>query len=392
MKYLLKIRNRIRDAIREYDEIVTPVLKFIWCFVCFYSIHMMFGYSDLFGQIPVIFLLSVIFAIFSDKFMFFVAGIIFTMNVYEVSLEAAILFGVIYIAIYCMYIRFFPNYGYVIFLAAICCMIHMEFLIPLVVGMIAGVGGIVPAAAGLLIYNFSVALKDIDQMNKSLTAPEGTEAFKFLVENVLKDKNMMLMAIVFAVAIIVIHIVRKISFNYSVYVAVLLGAVSSVGAYVVAAGSLGIETDIPSVLLGTFMGLVFALVIQVFRGILDYKHTENVQFEDDDYYYYVKAVPKIDPEKKKHVAPKRKVRKKKVVKKVRREYDDYDSYDDYPADAKAAPADNFAPAGDLDSGDTKAEDSSSAESSGDSVMDNAAERGEERRPSSGSDNRRKKRR
>ena len=37
-------------------------------------------------------------------------------------------------------------------------------------------------------------------------------------------------------------------------------------------------------------------------GILDYKHTERVQFEDDDYYYYVKAVPKIDSEKKKHVA------------------------------------------------------------------------------------------
>jgi len=26
---------------------------------------------------------------------------------------------------------------------------------------------------------------------------------------------------------------------------------------------------------------------------LDYPHTEKVQFEDDDYYYFVKAVPKI---------------------------------------------------------------------------------------------------
>ena len=28
--------------------------------------------------------------------------------------------------------------------------------------------------------------------------------------------------------------------------------------------------------------------------ILDYTAVEHVQFEDDDYYYYVKAVPKID--------------------------------------------------------------------------------------------------
>ena len=26
---------------------------------------------------------------------------------------------------------------------------------------------------------------------------------------------------------------------------------------------------------------------------MDYSRTENVQFEDDEYYYYVKAVPKI---------------------------------------------------------------------------------------------------
>ena len=36
---------------------------------------------------------------------------------------------------------------------------------------------------------------------------------------------------------------------------------------------------------------------------MDYKHTENVQFEDDDYYYYVKAIPKT-----KVAAPDRKVR------------------------------------------------------------------------------------
>ncbi len=38
---------------------------------------------------------------------------------------------------------------------------------------------------------------------------------------------------------------------------------------------------------------------------VDYSRTENIQFEDDEYYYYVKAVPKVGvsaPEKKvKHI-------------------------------------------------------------------------------------------
>ena len=32
--------------------------------------------------------------------------------------------------------------------------------------------------------------------------------------------------------------------------------------------------------------------IEFFRFCLDYSRTEKVQFEDDEYYYYVKAVPK----------------------------------------------------------------------------------------------------
>ena len=34
-------------------------------------------------------------------------------------------------------------------------------------------------------------------------------------------------------------------------------------------------------------------VLDLFILAVDYQRTEYVQFEDDDYYYYVKAIPKI---------------------------------------------------------------------------------------------------
>ena len=34
-------------------------------------------------------------------------------------------------------------------------------------------------------------------------------------------------------------------------------------------------------------------MVHFFRVVLDYTAVEYVQFEDDDYYYYVKAVPKM---------------------------------------------------------------------------------------------------
>jgi hypothetical protein len=39
--------------------------------------------------------------------------------------------------------------------------------------------------------------------------------------------------------------------------------------------------------------VVIAYVIQFFRISLDYHGTKKLQFEDDEYYYYVTAVPKF---------------------------------------------------------------------------------------------------
>jgi hypothetical protein len=43
---------------------------------------------------------------------------------------------------------------------------------------------------------------------------------------------------------------------------------------------------------GSILSVVIEIVIEFFCMNLDYARTERVQFEDDDYYYYVRAVPK----------------------------------------------------------------------------------------------------
>ena len=47
-------------------------------------------------------------------------------------------------------------------------------------------------------------------------------------------------------------------------------------------------------ILGVVLGAAVAYVCNVVFFALDYKRTEYVQYEDDEYYYYVKAVPKLN--------------------------------------------------------------------------------------------------
>jgi len=60
-------------------------------------------------------------------------------------------------------------------------------------------------------------------------------------------------------------------------------------------GSLALNAKINIVfmIIGIIIGAVAAYICKVVFFSVDYKRTEFVQYEDDEYYYYVKAVPKI---------------------------------------------------------------------------------------------------
>ena len=51
---------------------------------------------------------------------------------------------------------------------------------------------------------------------------------------------------------------------------------------------------------GNILAILIGLVLEFFLFSVDYSRTEHIQYEDDEYYYYVKAVPKMSvaaPEK-----------------------------------------------------------------------------------------------
>ncbi len=55
---------------------------------------------------------------------------------------------------------------------------------------------------------------------------------------------------------------------------------------------LGITGKTYEVLIGNGVACLAAFFLQFVFFNLDYSRTERLQFEDDEYYYYVKAVPK----------------------------------------------------------------------------------------------------
>ena len=55
-----------------------------------------------------------------------------------------------------------------------------------------------------------------------------------------------------------------------------------------------IHTSYNMLIIGNIAAVVIGFIMEFFLFSVDYSRTERLQFEDDEYYYYVKAVPKIN--------------------------------------------------------------------------------------------------
>ena len=86
--------------------------------------------------------------------------------------------------------------------------------------------------------------------------------------------------------------------EYAWHIAVFGGGIAYM--IIMAAGGIFLEATIPVVPLvaGTMVSVFVGEILEFFFFHVDYKRTERLQFEDDEYYYYVKAVPKIKDMKK----------------------------------------------------------------------------------------------
>ena len=127
----------------------------------------------------------------------------------------------------------------------------------------------------------------------SMGAEEATAKLRLLIDGMLGNKAMLVMIAAFAITVIVVYLIRRMSVDHSWTIAMVAGVMIEV--MILLVGDLMYDTNlsIVSALLGAVVTLIACKIIEFFRFCLDYSRTEKVQFEDDEYYYYVKAVPKM---------------------------------------------------------------------------------------------------
>jgi hypothetical protein len=169
----------------------------------------------------------------------------------------------------------------------------MPYLIPILLGIVSSPIAIIPTACGVIIYFVFQIIKTAITTQVNTSIDDILQLYTFVIDSLVGNKQMIMSIVIFGLILLVVYYVRRMKFDYAFEISIAAGALTSILGFLISDLIFDKSDQILSMILGTIVSAGIVTVIHFFKLTLDYSGVEHVQFEDDTYYYYVKAVPKV---------------------------------------------------------------------------------------------------
>ena len=314
MTNLLVMKERVKIIYGKYEIYITPFLKFALALVSLLAINQNIGYMYRLKN-PAIVLVVALLCSFLPINLIIIFGALFViLHLYALSMECAIVVLVLFLLMFLLYFRFSPRDTLAVLLTPICFALHIPYVVPLAAGFIGTPLSAISVSGGVIVYYVLNYIKLNSSTLGNLEADSVVQKFKYVVDGILNNKAMLVMVIAFSVTVVVVYFIRRLSTDYSWRMATIAGVITNVIIILFGDFFMDLNVSIIGTILGNLISILLIMILQFFVFSVDYSRTEFVQFEDDEYYYYVKAIPKMmiaTPEKKiKRINPQKQTQEK----------------------------------------------------------------------------------
>lgn len=292
MNTLLTYKEKFMKIYQEFESYFKVAAKFIFALLTLNSISSGLGYFDVLNLISIRLFIAVVCAFIPVPMVVFVMAVVVLLHLFKLSLVMAAIALVVFVIIYVLYLKFAPSHGIYMLAVAALVPFHLEFAVPLLSGLFFTPITIIPVGLGVFTMKFLGSIASAPEIGTEVEIDKVLAAYQSVIDSLMGNKEMMLYIITFAAVIVLVYVVKNLPFDYSWYAAIAAGAVLNIIMLAAGGSILGVNVQIGAVVLGTIAGALITAIAQFFKCTVDYKSKQYVQFEDDDYYYYVKAIPK----------------------------------------------------------------------------------------------------
>ncbi len=293
MTGLWVFREKLKSFYARFDAFINPLIRFAFGFVTFHMLNGSLGAMARLNNVLVELVLALVCSVLPYGVMVFVAGVLLLAHVSSISLEMTTILFLLLLFILILYFGLQPKDSYLLLLTPIFFHLKIPYAIPILVGLSCGLSSVATVCCGTVLFYVMQYIKQ----NAGTLSGDSTlgivEQLMQIVRTLLSNRLMVVMMVTCAAGILIVWLIRRLPVNFSWAIAIVAGALTQLGAIFIGDFLFDVSLPMGQLVAGLVLSMALAAVYHFFVFAVDYTRTEYVQFEDDDYYYYVKAVPKI---------------------------------------------------------------------------------------------------
>lgn len=293
MTNLLEIKELIKRIYSRQEVFILPVFKFLLALVALLCINRQLGYMGRIDRLAIVLIVSLLCSFLPVGFTIFFSALFVLLHFYTLAIEVALVGFCLFLVMFLLFFRFSPKDSVVVILTPLCFGLRIPYVMPLAMGLVGTPASAVSVGCGAVIYYLMSFVSLNANSFRALDEGEATVRLRMVIDGILNNREMMVVIAAFAFTVMVVYIIRRLSIDHSWTIAMIAGSIINIVILLMGGLLYDINVSVAALLFGSLVSLGLVVVLQFFVFSVDYSRTEKVQFEDDEYYYYVKAVPKM---------------------------------------------------------------------------------------------------
>ncbi len=290
---ILVFKEKIKQFYSRFEMFVTPVIRFVLSIVTFFQINRNIGFMARLNNPVILVVLALACSIMPYGVTVILAGGLILAHLSTVSVELTLVLFVCLLIVAVLYYGFQPGDSYLLLITPIFYILKIPYAVPLLVGLSKTPVAAVPVGCGTFIYYVLQYVKQNVGVLTNDASLDITQKYVQIMKSMMGNKLMMLMIISCAAGIFVVYLFRRLSIDYAWLIAIVIGAITQLTVIFIGDYIFDVSAPMLELVFGMLGSMMIAGIYNFLIFSVDYSRTEYTQFEDDDYYYYVKAVPKI---------------------------------------------------------------------------------------------------
>ena len=291
MESILYFRQKTMEFFTRNEMVLMPAVKFAVMMAVLLMMNWHLGYRYVMMRWILVILVSLISALLPWSGIAALAAAYLVGHVSALTLEGAGVLALFVLGAALLHYLFLPGGSWIVMLLPLAYYLKVPYLLPLVAGVFGSALAFLPVGEGVVLYYLMLCL----ERNASVFLDPGSTVLgNFLtIVNGMNSAQLYITLAGFCLVTLAVYGISHLHVDYAHLIAVGLGGVLLLLTFLLGGFVLSLSASYVTIVAGCVVCTLIAALLSCWVEILDYSCTEYLEYEDDEYVYYVKAVPKI---------------------------------------------------------------------------------------------------